>query len=120
MPVLLPDIKTTTTLAIPATCSSTHAELVALCLALSLAPPYILTDSLSASSFGSTFHVVSPHSSPPVPQPAVVRHFICQAAALNLIPTHEKVEAKEQAAITQGHLKAVATMQPILMPTRRL
>jgi hypothetical protein len=87
--------------------SSTHCELVALCLALSLQPSQILTDSLGS------LHLISAWGHWPAtrtlrcPDRVEVRQFLYMAAASPTLPVLEKVTAHDAAALRLRHPKAV-------------
>ena len=87
--------------------SSTHCELVALCLALSLNPSQILTDSLSS------LHLISAWGQWPMarmlrcPDRVEVRQFLHLVAASTALPQLEKVTAHDAAALRLRHPKAV-------------
>ena len=94
---------------IPCPRSSTHCELVAICLALSFdpAPPEILTDSLTALRMALAWGRWPVSRTLRCTDRVVVRQLVHMAAQLEQPPVLEKVKAHDTVAISGGHPKAV-------------
>ena len=102
-----PNDNTTLLAHIPDARSSTHCELVALCLALSFSPSQILTDSLVSLQLIRRWSTRSVAQTLSCPDRSEVRHFIHLARQLLQPPLLEKVKAHAATAIDAGHPKAL-------------
>ena len=92
---------------LPSACSSTHCELVALCLAMSLSPPQIITDSLVSLQLLKRWGRYSPARVLQCPERVIVRQVINMATLLQLPPVLEKVLAHNAAGVALGHPKSL-------------
>ena len=94
---------------IPCPRSSTHCELVALCLALSLdpTPPQVLTDSLTSLRLALGWGCWPVARTLQCADRVEVRQLVHMGALLALPPVLEKVKAHNEAALAAGHPKAV-------------
>jgi hypothetical protein len=101
------DTETAVTASVASPRSSTHCELAALCLAIDLMPPLILTDSLSSLQLALRWGTWPTARTLGCADRAVVRQLVASALACPLPPTLEKVKAHDAAAIAIGHPKAV-------------
>ena len=94
---------------IPTPRSSTHCELVALCLALSLSPvpSQILTDSLASLHLALGWGRWSVARTLRCADRVEIRQLVYMASQLPVVPVLEKVKAHDKAAIDAGHPKAI-------------
>ena len=105
-----PDTGETMQVTIPSPRSSTHCELVALCLALRMSPSHILTDSLTslqlARSWGSrpATHALG------CADRVEVRQLLHLACSLTHAPKLEKVKAHDAKQIALGHPKSMGNV----------
>jgi hypothetical protein len=102
-----PDTETAITAAIPAPRSSTHCELAALCLAVDLSPPLIITDSLCSLQLALHWGTWPTTRTLACADRAVVRQLVATALACPQPPALEKVKAHDAAALAIGYPKAV-------------
>ena len=95
--------------AIPSPRSSTHCELVALCLALTFSPPpaAVLTDSLASLQRVRSWGTWPTARHLRCADRVEVRQFISMALDLERPPVLEKVQAHNEEAISAGHPKSV-------------
>ena len=87
--------------------SSTHCELVALALAMTLHPTQVLTDSLAALLMLQSWGKWSPRRILQTPDRGLVRYILHLAGQLTSPPLLEKVKAHDEAAVASGYPKAV-------------
>ena len=102
-----PDTDSQLSLTISTPRSSTHCELVALCLALQLSPPQILTDSLTALQLITRWATLPPSRILRCPDRIDIRRFLHLASQQPSPPLLEKVKAHDTAAIALGHPKSL-------------
>ena len=102
-----PDTEAVLQRCIPSPRSSTHCELVALNLALSLAAPQILTDSLTSLRLISGWPTYSAARILRCADRVEVRWFMERAAGCASAAMLEKVKAHDEHGIELGHPKSV-------------
>ena len=102
-----PDTNTTLQAHLPDAHSSTQCELAALCLAMSLSPPHVLTDSLCSLQLLQRWHQFSPARVLLCPHRVSVRQLIFLASQCSAPPLLEKVVAHNTAGIQLGHPKSL-------------
>ena len=101
------DEDTTMVAHIPKPRSSTHCELVALCLAMQFSPPQILTDSLVSLQLVRRWGSRTLAQVLACPDRPEVRQFLHMVASCSSPPLLEKVKAHNLSAIDLGHPKAI-------------
>jgi hypothetical protein len=102
-----PDTNTTLRAHLPDARSSTQCELAALCLAMSLSPPQILTDSLCSLQLLQRWHQFSPARVLLCLHRVSVRQLLHLASQCSAPPLLEKVLAHDTAGIQRGHPKSL-------------
>ena len=102
-----PDTETTLQASVPAARSSTHCELAALCLAMTLQPSQVLTDSLCAMQLLHRWGSTPTARTLRCTDRMEVRQVIHAASLLAKAPVLEKVKAHDTGAIALGVPKAV-------------
>ena len=102
-----PDTATTLQAHLPSACSSTQCELAALCLALSLSPPQVLTDSLCSLQLLQRWHLFPPARVLLCPHRVSVRQLLSMASQCPSPPLLEKVLAHNSVGIQLGHPKSL-------------
>ena len=95
--------------AVPCPRSSTHCELVALCLALSFSPPpsRIITDSLASLQLIQCWGTWPTSRHLRCADRVEVRQFLSTAMSLAQAPVLEKVKAHNDTAVADGHPQSV-------------
>ena len=92
---------------VPAPRSSTHCELVALCLAMAFDPPQVLSDSLTSLSMVKGWGAWSASRILKCADRAEVRRLLHMAKECSQAPLLEKVKAHDEKALELGVPKAV-------------
>ena len=107
--VVVEDSEESRLVTVPCPRSSTHCELVALCLALSLdpIPPQILTDSLTSLRLAQAWGRWSVARTLQCMDRVEIRQLVHMAVQLPQPPLLEKVKAHDVAAVLAGHPKSV-------------
>ena len=107
--MVLEDTEESRLVTITSSCSSTHCELVALCLALSLAstPPQVLTDSLTSLRLARSWGQYTVARTLRCADRVELRQLIYMAMQVPEPPVLEKVKAHDEGEIAAGHPKAL-------------